>query len=80
MSDSHFTSVISRTAEEVFRQPSVPFNGGQLFRDIPGFDSVLAIQYILTIETALGVTLNEEQVDTMHTLGDLLAMVKAQKA
>ena len=79
MSDQDFPAIISETAQEVFRQPSIPFSPVLLFRDIPGFDSVLAIQYILAIESALDVTLDEEEVDTMHTMGDLLALLQAKK-
>ncbi len=78
MSDQDFTVVISETAREVFRQPSISFSPSLLFREIPGFDSVLAIQYILAIEGALDVTLNEEDVDTMHTMGDLLTLLQAK--
>jgi len=80
MSEQDFTTLISETAQEVFRQSSVPFCQTLAFRDIPGFDSVLAIQYILTIESALDVTLNEEEVDTMHTMGDLQTLLQAKKA
>jgi acyl carrier protein len=79
MSDQNYAATISRTAEEVFRRPSLPFSPTLVFRDIPGFDSILAIQYILAIESALDVTLNEEEVDNMHTMGDLMALLKAKK-
>ena len=78
MSQQDFAAVISATAQEVFRQKSIPFNPALAFREIPGFDSVLAIQFILAIEAALNVTLNEEEVDTMHTMGDLLALLQAK--
>nr|WP_294503210.1 acyl carrier protein [uncultured Rhodopila sp.] len=78
MSQHDFAAVISATAQEVFRQPSIPFSAERAFRDIPGFDSVLAIQFILAIESALDVTLNEEEVDTMHTMGDLLTLLEAK--
>lgn len=80
MSDQYLRSTISKTAEEVFRQPSLPYEDCRLFRDIPGFDSILAIQYILAIETAFDVSLNEEEVDNMHTMGDLLSLIIAKKA
>nr|WP_294567256.1 acyl carrier protein [uncultured Rhodopila sp.] len=79
MSQQDFPAVISATAQEVFRQPSIPFSPELVFRDIPGFDSVLAIQFILAIESALDVTLNEEEVDTMHTMGNLLTLLQAKK-
>jgi acyl carrier protein len=80
MNDLDYAATISRTAQEVFRQPSIPFSPTLIFRDIPGFDSILAIQYILAIEAALDVTLNEEEVDNMHTMGDLMALLTAKKA
>jgi acyl carrier protein len=79
MSDQDFTTIISEIAQDVFRQPSIPFSPTLVFRDIPGFDSVLAIQYILAVESRLNMTLSEEEVDTMHTMGDLLTILRAKK-
>jgi acyl carrier protein len=75
MTEAEFAAIISQTAQEVFRQPALPYSADRVFRDIPGFDSVLAIQFILTIETTLDVTLNEDEVDTMHTMGDLMKLL-----
>jgi acyl carrier protein len=79
MNEEAYAAMISQTAQEVFRRPSIPFSPTLVFRDIPGFDSILAIQYILAIESALDVTLNEEEVDNMHTMGDLMNLLKAKK-
>jgi acyl carrier protein len=80
MSDQDFAAVITTTAQDVFRQPSLPYSPDLLFRDIPGFDSVLAIQFILAIEGALDVTLDEQEVDTMHTMGDLHSLLVTKKS
>jgi acyl carrier protein len=79
MSDQNFAATISQTAQDVFRQSSIPYNPTLVFREIPGFDSILAIQFILAIESALDITLNEEEVDNMHTMGDLMTLLKAKK-
>jgi len=79
MTDQDIASAISRTAQEVFRQPSIAFSPALIFREIPGFDSILAIQYILAIESVLDITLNEQEVDNMHTMGDLMTLAKAKK-
>jgi acyl carrier protein len=79
MSEQEFAAAISQTAQEVFRQPSIPFSPALIFREIPGFDSILAIQFILAIESALDITLNEEEVDNMHTMGDLMTLLKVKK-
>lgn len=79
MTEETYKAHIARTAQEAFRQPSLTYQDSQVFREIPGFDSILAIQFILAIETALDISLTEEEVDAMHTMGDLLAMVRAKK-
>jgi acyl carrier protein len=79
MSDQDFPDIIARTAQEVCRQPSLSFSPSLVFRDISGFDAVIAIQFILTIESALDVMLTEEEVDTMHTMGDLMTLLQAKK-
>jgi acyl carrier protein len=79
MNQQDFTTVISMTAQAVFREPAIPFISDTLFRDIPGFNSVLAIQFILAIESACDVTLNEDEVDRMDTMGDLLALLQAKQ-
>jgi acyl carrier protein len=79
MSEQDFAATISQTAQEVFRQPSISYSPALIFREIPGFDSILAIQFILAIESALDVTLNEEEVDNMHTMGDLMTVLKVKK-
>ena len=79
MNEQAFAITITQKAREVFSQPSLEFSPSQVFREIPGFDSVLAIKYILEIEKAFGITLNEEEVDNMHTMGDLMRMLLSQK-
>ncbi len=76
MTTDEFAEIISQKAREVFGQPSLQFRATMAFREIPGFDSILAIQYILTIENAFSIRLNEEQVDNMHTMGDLMRIVR----
>jgi acyl carrier protein len=78
MNEQELADIISRTAEDAFRQASLPYDAARVFRDIPGFDSVLAIEFILAMEAAVGTTLNEEDVDTMHTMGDLMRMLLAR--
>jgi acyl carrier protein len=79
MTEQDYHLVISKTAQDIFRQPSIPYDETLLFREIPGFDSILAIQYILAIESALEVSLNEEEVDNMHTMGDLLSLILTKR-
>jgi acyl carrier protein len=80
MTNQTYALIISQTAQEVFRQPSVPFSPGRAFRDIAGFDSILAIQFILAIESAFDITLTEDEVDNMHTMGDLMTLLQSKRS
>ena len=79
ITDDKLREVIVDTARQVFSQPNLIYSPDLVFRDILGFDSVLAVQYILAIEEALKVTLVEDEVDRMHTMGILLDMLRAKE-
>jgi acyl carrier protein len=78
MDDEAIQAKIAEHAREVFQDPGLVYAGDRLFRDILGFDSVRAVQLILAVEEALGVTLHEDEVDRMHTMGDMLAILRSK--
>jgi acyl carrier protein len=78
MDDEELQSKMVKHARDVFEDPSVTYAGDRFFRDILGFDSVRAVHYILAMEQAVGVTLNEDEVDQMHTMGDMLAILRSK--
>jgi acyl carrier protein len=80
MPDDDVISTIETTARTVFKHPTLEYGPDQRFRAIRGFDSVLAIQFILAIEEALDVMLSEEEVDRMDTMGDLVEIVRLKLA
>lgn len=80
MTDDELTGKITDTAQSVFKQTSLAYQPGLVFREIPGFDSVRAVQFILAIEQALDVMLTEEEVDGLHTMGDLFGTLRRKPA
>jgi acyl carrier protein len=78
VSDQELSDVIVKTARDVFSEPDLAYSRDLIFRDILGFDSVLAVQYILAIEESCGVTLVESEVDDMHTMGILFDLLRAK--
>ena len=78
MDDQTLTDLMVDNARKVFGQPHLVYDEKLLFRDILGFDSVLAVQYILAMEAALDVTLTEDEVDNMHTMGNCLAILRGK--
>jgi acyl carrier protein len=78
MNDEALQAKMVEHAREVFQDPSVTYAGDKFFHDILGFDSVRAVQYILAMEEAVGVMLHEDEVDRMHTMGDMLAILRSK--
>lgn len=78
MDEQRLIATIIDNARTIFKQPVLDYSPDLVFRDIRGFDSVLAIQYILAIEAAFEVELTEQEVDRMDTMGDLFAVLVAK--
>jgi len=79
MESEKLIAVITENARSVFRQPGLTYAPGLMFRDILGFDSVQAVQFILAMEESLGVTISEEEVDRMHSMGDAFHILLAKQ-
>jgi acyl carrier protein len=77
-SDEQLTNTVIEHARAIFKAPDLVYDPALVFRDIRGFDSVQAVQFILAIEAALDVMLSEEEVDNMHTMGNLLDTLRAK--
>jgi acyl carrier protein len=78
MTNDETIATIVDTARTIFKQPDLTYDPALAFRSIRGFDSVLAIQFILAIEKAFGIMIAEDEVDRMHTLGDLVAILESK--
>jgi acyl carrier protein len=78
MEDATLIALITENARTVFRQPALTYAPDLVFQNILGFDSVQAVQFILAMEASLGVTIDEEEVDRMYTMGDLLDVLRAK--
>ncbi len=79
MEAEQLIAVITENARTIFRQPGLTYAPDLVFRDILGFDSVQAVQFILAMEDSLGVTISEEEVDRMHTMGDAFHILLAKR-
>jgi acyl carrier protein len=78
MTDQELIAVITTKIQAAFRQEDFVYSGEFAFRDLIGFDSVQAVMFILEMESALGITLNEDEVDRMFTAGDLFEIARAK--
>jgi acyl carrier protein len=78
MTDDQLIAAITKNVQGVFRQEDFVYRPDFAFRDIIGFDSVQAVMFILEMESALSITLNEDEVDRMFTAGDLFEIARAK--
>jgi acyl carrier protein len=78
MSDEKLIAVAVENAKTIFKAPDLIYDPAMVFQNIRGFDSVHAVQFILAVEAALDIMLTEEEVDAMHTMGDLLNTLRAK--
>src|ERR1700722_7700305 len=76
MTDQELIAIITKNVQTVFKQEDFAYEYDFAFRDIIGFDSVQAVMFILEMESALGITLHEDEVDRMHTTGILFEIAK----
>jgi len=77
-SEEQLISVAVEKARVIFNAPDLNYAPDLVFQKIRGFDSVQAVQFILALEVELNVTLSEEDVDNMHTMGDMLDILKGK--
>jgi acyl carrier protein len=78
MSDEHLITVAIDHARTIFRAPDLVYDPALVFQNIRGFDSVQAVQFILAMEEAFDIMLSEEEVDAMHTMGNLIDTLRAK--
>jgi len=48
-------------------------------RDALGFDSLNAVEFCMAVEDAFGISITEEEQETLNTLGDYLNIIKTKK-
>jgi hypothetical protein len=73
--------VVARLAEvlrEAFRLPGLDYHGRTILRKISGYDTARFVRFVLALETEFGITLHEDDVDRIETMGDALAVLRAK--
>ena len=79
MSDQTMIDTLMATVRTQLRTPDLAYDAALPLRALPGYDSVIAIQIVLGLEKAFAIELDEEEIETMATLGDVLAILHAHK-
>jgi hypothetical protein len=75
------TLVVARLTEvlrEAFRLPGLDYHGRTVLRKISGYDTTRFVRFVLGLEAEFGITLHEDDVDRIATMGDVLAVLQAK--
>jgi acyl carrier protein len=76
MGDSQLIETMMETIRRQVRQPSLSFDPAFELKSLPDYDSVLAIQIVLGLEKAFDITLDEDDIEALVTLGDTFTVVR----
>jgi len=73
--------VVTRLTEltrDVFKRPDLEYHARIKLSDIFGYDSPRFIQFILALEGEFQISLREDEVDSIDTLGDVFALLRGK--
>jgi acyl carrier protein len=66
------------TFRQALRHPDIQYDATTLIRNIQGFDTAGFVRLILALESEFGVVLHEDEVDSINTMGDVFAILRAK--
>jgi hypothetical protein len=73
--DSQLADRVTDLSREAFRRPELEYHGRRILRGIPGYASSRFVRLILALEAEFGISLHEDEVDHINTMGDIVALV-----
>jgi acyl carrier protein len=78
MDESDIYGRLTEIFEEVFDDDSITVTPALSAKDVDGWDSLIHIRLILTVEKAFKVKFSTSEIGQMETVGDLVRLVKAR--
>ena len=72
-------TALSEIFADVFQRP-VELHAGLTARDVQGWDSFKQIEIIMAVEERFAIRLTTREMDSLHTVGDLIRVVIAKTA
>ncbi|KMO32800.1 hypothetical protein VQ03_25930 [Methylobacterium tarhaniae] len=78
MTEDSALAALAPLFEEVFGEP-VPLTPDLTAEEVEGWDSTRMIELIVAVEARFGIKLTTREVDHLHSVGDLAAII-ARKA
>ncbi len=66
------------SVRDAFEQPLASLAMGSLLRDLDGWDSLTSVMLVAEIYADYGVQVSGEELESCHTLKDLVALVQGK--
>ncbi len=71
---------LTDVVRSVLRNPEVELHASTRFDDLPAWDSMYLVSVIVEIEFRWGLLFEPDEMDALHTAGDLLRMIAGKQA
>lgn len=78
MNDAQIWDQLAATLRTLFKDDSLVVTAATTAADVPGWDSLAHIRFILAVEKGFGVKFRTAEISSFDNLGDLAAII-AQK-
>ena len=72
--------IITQIVRDLFDEYHGPVTSALSARDVPQWNSLLNIQFLVLIEQAFDIRFSSREVGQLKNVGDLMAVIKAQRA
>jgi hypothetical protein len=69
---------LGQLSRDAFKLPRLEYHGRTVLRKIPGYDATRFVQLILALEAEFSLELHEDEIDSIETMGDVLALLRAR--
>ncbi len=80
MTEAQLVDAVTGILREQLRQPDLRLHPEARLTALPDYDSVVAIQFVLGLEQAFDLVLDENEVEEMNTMDDVRRVLRARVA
>jgi acyl carrier protein len=78
MSEEEILAVFTRILRDLLMDDSIVLNMGTRRQDVPNWDSMAYISFVVAAEGELGLKFRLAEVDSFETVGDIVAAVRTR--
>ena len=78
MTEADIDQTLTNLFRELFGDDDIVLTPQTMAADIEGWDSFNHLNLIVAIETEFGIRLNSAEIEALHSVGDLTAIITAK--